>query len=435
MKRSSNRRQFLKNSALAGAGVWLGTSVNEAQSRSPNEKLNLGMIGVGGKGETALLAFASQNIVAMCDVDSERAARAFRLRTKATKYHDYRKMLEERKDLDAVVISTPDHHHAPAAVMAMNLGKHVYCEKPLSQSIYEARVMRETARRCKVATQMGNQGHAGANLRRAVELVQAGAIGQVRQFHAWTNRPSWPQGIDRPTETMPVPAHLKYDLWLGPAPERPYNDAYLPFKWRGWWDFGSGALGDMACHVADLGYWALELGAPTTVEAEVSDVHPETAPKWSIIRYEFPARGELPPVKFTWYDGGKKPDSALVDGKPLPDNGSLLVGDEGKLFVPDTYGGRYQLLPEEKFADYEGPEPTIPRTRSHYGEWLRACMGGPPAMSNFDYAGPLTEVVLLGTIAIRAGKRIEWNEAEMKVANCPEAEEWLRREYRTGWAL
>ncbi len=446
--RRTGRRDFLRRTSLAGAGFWVGARAATVHAKSPNEKLNIGMIGCGGKGWTNLLLLTGQghNIVALCDVDEKRAARAFRMKPKAKRYHDFRKMLEARKDLDAVVVSTPDHTHAAASVMAMRLGKHVYCEKPMAHSIHESRLMTQVAAETKVATQMGNQGHAGANLRRAVKLVQAGTIGKVREFHAWTNRPTWPQGIDRPAEVMPVPEHIEWDLWLGPAPKRGYHEAYAPHKWRGWWDFGTGALGDMACHVADLGFWALKLGYPTHVEAEVSAIHPETAPKWSIVRYAFPARGDLPPVNLTWYDGGKKPDPSLADGEPIPSNGSLLIGDEGKLFVPETYGAKHVLLPREKFADPATSENNKPNWMERLGEasaamrqfaeWVMACKGGRAAKSNFvDYAGLLTEVVLLGNVAIRTGTKLEWDAAAMKAGNCPEANQYIHPAFRDGWNL
>jgi predicted dehydrogenase len=343
-------------------------------------------------------------------------------------------MFDKQKDLDAVVISIPDHSHAPAAIMAMQLGLHVYCEKPMAHSIYEARLMAHAARKYKVATQMGNHGHAGGVLRKAVNAVRQGALGDVREFHAWTNRPTWPQGIDAPTTAETVPAHLNWDLWLGPAADRPYHSAYMPRKWRGWWDFGTGALGDMACHVADLGFWALDLGYPTSVEAESSEIKPHSAPSWSVIRYEFPARGEKPPVTMTWYDGGKRPDPALVGEKKLPDNGSILVGDKGTLYVPETYGAKTEWLPKEEFAAMDKVEMTIPYSPGHYAEWVEACKGGPPAWSNLaDYGGLLTEAVLIGNLALRVGKKIEWDGPAMRSTNCPEAEAFVRTEPREGW--
>jgi predicted dehydrogenase len=436
-----SRREFGALSA-ASLGAWM--SLQGGRPLSANEKLNVGCIGAGGKGETNILGVMRENVVAIAEVDEARGTKGFRLVPKAKHYRDYREMLEKEK-LDAVVVSTPDHHHAPAAVMAMKMGKHVYCEKPLAHSIHEARVMRQVARDMKVMTQMGNQGHSGPVLREAVEIIRSGALGKVTEFHAWTNRPSWPQGLARPTEAMTPPANFDWNLWLGPAADRPYHDAYCPFKWRGWWDFGTGALGDMACHIADLGFWGLELEYPTAVEAISSELLPESAPKWSQIRYEFPARGDKAPVTMMWYDGGKKPDPALVGMAELPGGGSILVGDKGTMFVPSDYGNRYVLLPKESFEGFKAPSPTLPRATTinvevtvaaaHYTEWLTACKGGPPAQSNFDYAALLTEVVLLGNVALRAGQRIEWDGPSAKAKNCPAADILVRPPMRQGWEV
>jgi predicted dehydrogenase len=434
----TSRRQAMKTMAAAGVGYWMGTSAR-AESTSPNEKLNIGMIGVGGKGETNLLGVRSQNIVALCDVDENRAAKSFKSFAKASKYKDFREMLDKEKSIDAVVVSTPDHTHAIAAIRAMRMGKHVYCEKPLAHSIYETRLMRKVAAEHKVATQMGNQGHAGDTLRAAAKMIQEGGLGKVTEFHAWTNRPSWPQGLERPQGTEPVPATLDWDLWLGPAPERPYNSAYCPFAWRGWWDFGTGALGDMACHIADLGFWGLELEYPTSVEATSTEVFPDSAPKSSKITFQFPARGGKPPVTFHWYDGGNKPDPALVGLKEIPDNGSILIGDEATLYVPDTYGAVTQVLKKGE----PRPEPPAPVSKlvevatavNHYKEWIAACKGGEPAKSNFDYAALLTEVILLGNVALRAGQKIEWDGPNMRASNCPEAAKFVQPEFRKGWEV
>lgn len=439
MKRIKQRRQFLQSTGIAGVGFWVGTAAADEKaekSPSPNEKLDIAIIGAGGKGADNLGNVSSENIVALCDPDENRARGAFGRYPKAKQYKDFRRMFDDMaQKIDAVVVSTPDHMHAPASVMAMKLGKHVYCEKPLTHSIHEARVMREVAAQQKVATQMGNQGHSNRGARRAVEVVRAGAIGPVREVHAWTNRPIWPQGIDRPTATPSVPNNMDWYLWLGVAQDRPYHPSYAPFNWRGWWDFGTGALGDMACHILDMAFWSLELENPTAIEAEVSDMHAESPPKWAIIRYEFPARGDLPPCKFTWYDGNKKPPQELVAGEKLPSGGSILVGEKGTMFVPDDYGARFILLPKERFADYKGPEESIPRSPGHHREWLNACKGGPAAMSNFDYASRLTETVLLGNLAVRTGKRIEWDAKNMRVTNYPDANQYVRREYRKGWSL
>jgi len=429
-----NRREFLKNATVAGAAFWASSRTVWPGMKSPNGKLNIAGIGVGGRGADDIDGVANENIVALCDVDEERAARTFKRFPNAKKYRDFRKMLQELKEINAVVIGTPDHTHACAAVMAMRLGKHVYCEKPLTHSVYEARLMSKTAAACKVATQMGIQGHSFDGHRRAVELLQAGVIGPVRDVHVWSDRPIWPQGIDRPTDTPSVPPHLDWDLWLGPAPWRPYHPCYLPFNWRGWWDFGTGALGDMGCHNMDVVFWGLKLAAPTSAEAEVSDVHVETAPNWSIVRWEFPARGDAPPVKLTWYDGGKKPPEELA-GQSLPTNGALLIGEKGKMLAPDWHAGDFKLLPESEFKGFVGPKQQMPRSPGHHQEWIVACKGGPPAMADFSYSGPVTEAVLLGNVAIRAGEKVEWDSANLKVTNCPKANDFIRREYRRGWEL
>jgi hypothetical protein len=340
----------------------------------------------------------------------------------------------------------------------MKRGLHCYCEKPLAHSIHEVRVMRDMAAKMKVATQMGNQGHSYDGHRRAVETIQAGILGKVREVHVWTDRPIWPQGIDRPKDSPTIPSTLHWDLWLGPAAARPYHPAYHPFKWRGFWDFGTGALGDMACHNADVAFWGLNLGYPTLVEAEPAQVNSETAPTRSTIHYHFPARGDLPPVKLTWYDGkgnfpprdlfeANIPDNPLIrHGRidipardlfeaNIPDNGCLLVGDKGKLLAPDWHADKYTLHPQKDFAGFTAPTQTIPRTTSHHAEWIAACKGGPPALSNFNYAAVLTESVLLGNLALRTGKKIEWDAANMKARNCPEADPYIKPEFRKGWSL
>jgi predicted dehydrogenase len=458
MTRPRNRRQFLKQTALAGAGFWiLGASTGAtADQRSPNEKLNVAGIGVGGQGEGDIGAFAGQNIVALCDVDEKRAGKTFERFPKAKRYHDFRKMLEGQKDIDAVVVATPDNVHAVASVMAMRLGKHVYTEKPLTHDVYEARLMRETARQFKVATQMGNQGTAQGGLRRAAELIQDGAIGPVREAHVWTNRPVWPQGAKTRPPGEPVPSTLQWDLWLGPAQDRPYNHVYLPFNWRGWWDFGTGALGDMACHTMNLPYMALKLEYPTSLVAESASFNVEaTYPTWAMVHYEFPARGDMPAVKLTWYEGhrdGKRvlPPSELQqkvlavqaqakkNQKPgeLPGSGSLMVGEKGILFSPDDYGGQSFIIRGSEVEEVKGGPQRLPSSPGHHAEFVRAAKGGPPAISNFDYAGKLTETVLLGNVAIRAqGKKLDWDGPNLKITNAREANEFLRRQYRSGWSL
>jgi hypothetical protein len=344
-------------------------------------------------------------------------------------------MLDElHGQIDAVVVATPDHTHAVASIAAMKLGKHVYCEKPLTWCIAEARMMREVARRQKVATQMGNQGLASSATRQAIEIIRAGALGAVREVHLWTDRPIWPQGIDRPKETPPVPSELDWDLWLGPAPYRPYHPAYHPFRWRGWIDFGTGALGDIGCHAFPMPFLALNLGYPSWVQAVSSGHNGETYPRWSIVQYEFPARGNLPSVRLTWYDGGQKPSAELLKdwlkGETIPDNGHLIVGDKGVMF-----NGR--LLPADRFKDYQPPAPSLPRAPqdNHRLEWVQACKTGTPTMSNFEFAGLVTEVVLLGNVALLTGEKIEFDPKALRAKGCPEADRYLRRTYRKGWSL
>jgi predicted dehydrogenase len=345
------------------------------------------------------------------------------------------------RDVDAVIVSTPDHIHAPAAVRAMRMGKHVYCQKPLTHTVAEARLMRDVARQQKVATQMGNQGHSNPETRRLVEIVRSGALGKVSEIHVWTDRPIWPQGLDRPAETQPVPQGLDWDLWLGPAPQRAYNRAYLPFNWRGWLDFGTGALGDMACHCMDLAFFALNLPAPRTIAARSSGCNGETYPNWSVIDYEFPAKGEQPAVKMTWYDGHKQPPAEMVKQQKLPTNGIILVGDRDTLYVPN-YWGEGSFVSGATMNNFKNVPQSLPRTAgfdfdvNHYAEWLNGCRGGPKPLSNFvDYAGPLTEAVLLGNVAVRAGRKIEWDAENLKVTNSPEANRLLTKEYRKGWEV
>jgi len=435
-----NRRRFIYATSAVAGGLLLPLSSVHAAPKprrvSPNEKLNIAAIGAGGQAGTDINGCAAENIVALCDVDQKRLEERAAKFPKAKLYRDYRKMLEEMKEIDAVTVSTPDHHHAHAAVMAMRLGKHVYCQKPMAHSIWEARLMREVAAKTKVVTQMGNQGHAYDSTRRVVELVQAGEIGDVREVHAWTDRPIWPQGMDRPKDSSAPPAHLDWDLWIGPAPMRPFHSSYAPFNWRGWWDFGTGAPGDMGCHNADAAYWALKLDAPVSVEAESSGVNSETCPKWSIVRSHFAARGKLPPVTMTWYDGAKMPSRDLGDGNELPKNGTIMIGTKGKIVFRDWNPDGFRLLPEDKFNNFKGAPPTIQRApNGPYREWIEACKGGAPCLSNFDYAGRLTEFVLLGNVALRVGKKIEWDAKKMRAKNFPEADQYIRREYRKGWEL
>jgi predicted dehydrogenase len=409
-------------------------------TKPPSGKLNIAAVGVGGMGRTNVDACKDENIVALCDVDDEKAADTFNNYPGAKKYKDYRVMLEKEKGIDAVIVATPDHTHAVIAMAAMKMGKHVYVQKPLTWSVSEARKLTEAAREYKVATQMGNQGHSSEDIRVECELIWSGAIGKVREIHAWTNRPVWPQGIGRPAETPPAPAGLDWDLWLGPAPQRPYHPCYHPFKWRGWLDFGTGSLGDMGCHIIDHAFWAMKLGHPTSVEACVSTrvvkdwekvENKETYPDASIVRYEFPARGDMPPVTLVWYDGGLRPPRPpeLENDRKLSDSGVIYIGDKGTMME-----GR--IIPESKMKETKLPPKTIPRINgTHEQNWIDACKGGPPACANFDYAGPLSEVVLLGNFAIRLNQKLLWDGPNMKVTNLPEANEFVSRQYRQGWTL
>jgi predicted dehydrogenase len=426
---SLSRRRFL--GASAAAGFW---AVGFRQERSPNARLHVGVIGVGGmRGEANAAGCAGEAIVALCDVDARNLEKAAARFPKAARYADFREMLEKEKSLDAVVISTPDHVHAPAAAMAMRLGKHVYCEKPLAHSVFEARTLARLAAERKVATQMGTQIHAEENYRRVVERVRAGAIGEVSEVHVWVGGAWTAQGLPAHATPPACPPHLAWDLWLGPAEERPYSPRYHPAGWRSYWNFGGGHLADMGCHYIDLAFWALELRGPRAVEAEGPPVDEHGAPPWLIVRWDFPARGERPPVKLFWYHGGRKPpaaeDGTMGDWKG---NGVLFVGRRGMLVADYS---RHKLLPEERFQDHEPPPRSIPSSPGHHAEWIAACKGGPRALCALDYAGPLTEAVLLGNVAYRSGKRLEWDAENLRIPNAPEAERFLRREYRKGWTL
>lgn len=476
MKRKSSvrvvpRREFFRTSAFTVASFSVVPSyiLGLNGQTPPSEKLNIAGIGVAGQGGQDMVQFPNDNIVGLCDVDWAHAAGTFKKFPKARQWKDYRKMLDEQKEIDAVVVATPDHVHAFASMTAMKLGKHVYCEKPLTHSVWEARQVAGMAKEKKLATQMGNQGQASEQTRRLCEWVWSGAIGKVHEAHIWTDRPSnglfdeyWPQGIARPANRPPVPSTLDWDLWLGPAPQRPYHPAYLPFKWRGWLDFGTGALGDIGCHSFDPVFRALKLGHPLSVEASSTRVNDETHPLSSMVTYQFPARGaepqttnahlttpealamarvEMPPLKLTWYDGGVRPPRPpeLEEGEEMGATGALLIGEKGKILGQMF---RYRLLPEKLATEIGEMEKTIPRSPGHYAEWAQACKGGKRAGSNFDWAGPLAEVVLLGNVALRSQVRKEltkhrllWDSESLKITNLPEANKFLRREYREGWSL
>lgn len=453
-----SRRAFLANAAAMAGGLAACRTASPPPAVSPGGRprgdvLALAIIGAGGRGGDnleALAATGAVDIVAICDCDARQADAAFKRYPKAARYADWRRLLDSGSAIDAVVVSTPDHNHAVVATAAMRRGKHVYCEKPLAHSIFEAREMARVAAQHGVATQMGTQGHAFEGTRRAVEVLRAGVIGEVTELHVWTDRPAgwWAQGITRPADTPAVPDGLDWDVWLGPAPQRPYNPAYVPFKWRGFWDFGTGAIGDMGIHNLDTAFWGLDLGAPTSVV--VKDCEPaladpashETAPLWSILELRFAARASGPAVTMTWYDGGKLPPRDLFQGEKLisRDGGSLVIGSKGTLFTRTWHGGEtdadmFVLLPRKQFVGVAPPTPTLPRVVSHHHEWVDACRGKGMALSNFGYAARLTEALLVGNLALRTGQSIEWDSAGMRAVNSPEADRFIRPEFRNGWSL
>jgi len=437
--RQISRRQFLGGSAAIAAFTIVPRSVLGGPRRvAPSEKLNIACIGIGGMGGHDVGQFAGENIVALCDVDWKHAAGTFKKLPNARKYRDFRKMLDaEDKNIDAVSVSTPDNIHAVASMAAIKRNKHVYCQKPLCHDVYEVRQLTLAARKHGVQTQMGTQLHATTEMKTMVEMIQSGAIGKVRKVDLWSGK-NWGGGT-RPTDTPPVPETLDWNLWLGPAPYRPYHPTYLPGQWRRWWDFGTGTLGDMGCHIIDPAWWALELDYPTSIEADPGPFSDETYPTKTVITWEFPARGSHPPVTVKWYDGENRPPrpKELEEGRKLPGQGGLYYGDKGTLILP--HGSRPALIPYSKMRGYKAPEPFLPREKDgangHYQEWVRACKGGRKPLSNFDYAGPLTEAILLGNIAAKAGRKIQWDSAALKVTNMPEINEHLRRKYRRGWTL
>ncbi len=441
-----NRREFIQVSGVAGTAAILGHPAI-VHGRNLNEKLRIAVIGSGGRGRSNLNSVASQDIVALCDVNQQNLNSAAERFPRARKVTDFRRIYDQSDDFDAVVVSTCEHTHAFATMPALELGKHVYCEKPLTHSVWEARVIRQAAAKAGVATQMGTQIHAGDNYRRVVELIQSGAIGPVRETHVWVSRawgwqPSREESErhkdivfvqERPSKVETPPAELDWDLWLGPAPARPFNSVYVPGpKWYRWWDFGNGTMSDLGSHWIDLPFWALKLDHPLTIEAAGPAPHREIAPASMQARYEYGRRGELPPVSVTWYQGTNKP--TIWQEKEIPQwgNGVLFMGDDG--MVLSDYS-KHVLLPEEKFADFQPPEPWIPKSLGHHAEWIRACKTGESTTCNFDYAGWLTEANHLGNVAFRTGKKLEWDASQMRATNAPEADPFVRREYRKGWRL
>jgi predicted dehydrogenase len=438
------RRQFGRATVSTAIGVIATPAL--VRGRNLNEKLNIAVIGVGGRGAANLGGVASENIVALCDVYEPAIDQAAVNHPRARRCRDFRRLYDRAGEFDAVVVSTTEHTHAFATLPALQLGKHVYCEKPLTYNIGEARVIRETAAKIKVATQMGTQIHAGENYRRVVELIQSGAIGPVQEAHVWVSR-AWGRQSkeeseqhkdiiftsERPSKPSPVPNGLDWDLWLGPAPERPFSEAYVPGpKWYRWWDFGNGTMSDLGSHWNDLPFWALKLQIPRTIEASGPPPHPEIAPASMSVTYEYGPRGELPPVKLHWYQGEAKPEPWRTGAIPKWDNGVLFVGAKGMLLA--NYS-RYVLLPEKEFHDFVPPKPFISRPRGHHAEWILACKTGSPTSCNFEYSGWLTEANHLGNVAYRAGKKLTWDADKLYAPNAPEAEPFIRREYRKGWTL
>jgi len=433
--RKLSRRDFMGAAAAAAAFTIVPRSVlGGPRHIPPSEKLNVACIGVGGMGGSDVSQVRTENIVAFCDVDWKHAGGTFKRFPSVKKYRDFRRMLDkEGKNIDAVTVSTPDNTHAVAAMRAIKMGKHVYCQKPLAHDVFEVRQLTEAARKYKVMTQMGIQIHAEDTVKLVVEIIKSGMIGKVRKVDIFSNK-NWGGGT-RPKETPSVPETLDWDLWLGPAPWRPYHRAYVPGNWRRWWDFGTGTLGDMGCHIIDPVFWSLDLVYPISVEAHPAKFNNETYPEATAVRWEFPARGKLPAVTVTWYDGINRPflPKELEPGRKLPGQGEVYYGEKGTLLAPHMGGPR--LIPESKMKGFKAPEPFLPRDVNHYEEWIRACKGGPRPSANFDYSGPLSETILLGNVAARAGKKLFWDGPNFKVTNMPEADKYLRRKYREGWTL
>jgi predicted dehydrogenase len=447
------RREFLGSTATAAAGLVIiprhvlgGRGV-----KAPSDTLNIGCVGVGGKGSSDIRSVSSENIVALCDVDNTHVARFLKserndpqhqeMYNRARIYQDFRIMLDKEKNIDAITVSTPDHTHTVIAMKAIKMGKHVFVQKPLTHTVKESRMLAKAVKKANVVSQMGNQGHAGEGARLINEWIWDGAIGNVREVHVWTNRPIWPQGINAPKEIPSVPSTLDWNVWLGPAPFRPYHPAYAPFSWRGWWDFGTGALGDMGAHLMDQPFWALKLGHPNTVQASSTRFTKDSYPLAEVVTYEFPARGKMPPVKLTWHDGGLMPPRPedIEPGRKMGDDGGgvLFIGDKG-ILVNSTYGRNPRLVPETKMREYKRPEKTIPRSPGIHEEWIEAIKAGKKSTTDFEYSGTLTEVMLLANIAVKMQKHhteLHWDGEKMEFTNLPEANQYLHKDYRSGWSI
>jgi predicted dehydrogenase len=452
-KKTITRREFMGRTAAATAGLMIIPRhvLGGRRYTAPSDLLNIGCVGVGGKGFSDVQAASAENIVALCDVDDTMMANLLNSDEhppeykakydKAAKYRDFREMLDKEKSIDAITVTTPDHTHAVIAMMAIKMGKHVFVQKPLTHTVKEARLLALEAKKAKVVTQMGNQGHSKEGARLVCEWIWDGAIGKVTEVHVWTDRPIWPQAIEAPKEIPSVPPTLDWNIWLGPAPWRPYHPAYLPFVWRGWWDFGTGALGDMGAHLIDQPFWALNLGSPQKVQASSTQFTKDSYPLAEMVTYQFPARGKMPPTKLTWYDGGLMPPrpAELENGRMMGDEGGgcLFVGDKGMLMC-GTYGENPRLLPEKLMQDYKRVEKTIPRSPGIMEEWIAAIKAGKKSTTDFEYSGPLTEMMLLGNIALRMKDSktvLEWDAEKMEFPNFPEANQYVHKEYRAGWSL
>ncbi len=437
------RRQFIQTASLAAAATLQSCSLLEKPVRTgriiEGRKINIACVGVGGMGAGDVRESSHENIVALCDVDFKRAEGSFNRHPQARRYRDYRVMLREMDEqIDAVVVSTADHMHFPIAMMAIEMGKHVMVQKPLAHTIEEVRLLTEAARKHQVQTQMRIQGHAMSGIRRMREWYALRAIGEIEEIHIWTDRPIWPQGVVEPLPAEEVPETMDWNLWLGVAPVREYNAGYAPFSWRGWWDFGCGALGDIGCHAFDCAFDVLKLGSPTSVEATSDVILAETGPHWSIVTYEFPANEERGPVKLVWHDGGKQPErpKELEPGKNIPGGigGQLWYGSEGTIMVNDVYCASARIIPEVKMQEFvktKQPQRTEKKSPGIFQEWFEACKGGERAGAHFDFSGPLTEMVLLGNLAVRMGQKIEWDAKRMRCTNVPAANQYVSKQYRT----
>ena len=451
MANGHSRRDFLRRSAFAAGAastsLWTvgNYSWSQEAGKSPNDQIRFASIGVGGKGDSdSNDAGRFGDLVAICDIDEKTLESKGKKFPKAKRFYDYRQMFDEiGKSIDAVTVSTPDHHHAVASALAMRLGKHCFTQKPLTWSIEEARYLRHLAEEKGLATQMGNQGTAADGLRRGAAILRSGGIGTVKEIHVWTNRPVWPQGVARPKGEQSVPEHVHWNEFLGPAPDRPFHSGYHPFDWRGWLDFGTGALGDMACHTINVAFMGLDLIDP--LSAEVVDtsgiVDNETFPKWSIIKLQFGQWGKRAQLTMYWYDGGndlpkeKRVPEEMLHGAKRTDSGLLVVGDKGSFYSQNDYGSAYALLPKKEFVEYKAPKDEFPHADNHFGEWVDGIRGKVKPMSNFDYAGRLTETVLLGVVALRTGSKIDWDPVNMRARGNSNADQFIRRQYRKGWEL